>query len=66
LRGGPSGVGKTNDSGSSRGPAVIERIGLRFVDLIEGQDAEDLPKFIEPPPLILSRSPSSLTTFRTT
>jgi uncharacterized protein (TIGR04255 family) len=30
-------------------PAVIERIGLRFVDLIEGQDAEDLPKFIEPP-----------------
>lgn len=30
-------------------PAVIERIGLRFVDLIEGQEVGDLKKLIEPP-----------------
>lgn len=30
-------------------PAVIERIGLRFVDLIEGQEDGDLNKFIEAP-----------------
>ena len=30
-------------------PAVFERVGLRFVDLIEEQGAEDLHKFIESP-----------------
>jgi uncharacterized protein (TIGR04255 family) len=30
-------------------PAVFERIGLRFVDLIEGHHPVDLHKFIEPP-----------------
>jgi uncharacterized protein (TIGR04255 family) len=29
-------------------PPVIERIGLRFIDLIEGNDASDLHQFIEP------------------
>lgn len=31
------------------GPALIDRVGLRFVDLIEGSSAASLERFLEPP-----------------
>jgi len=31
------------------GPALIDRIGLRFVDLIEGSSTSSLDRFLEPP-----------------